>query len=217
MLSKVRQCACTTRNISTSTIDIYRENLLTLLHPVFNVPAHQCCLASALQNCIAQAALKSFGRPCKKSVQKVNQKWYDAECKSAQSALRNTIADTHEHAVKVRSYKQMLRRKRRAWQRRAQQDLCELASRNPQSFRRHYNERQSQKSNIPREQWKASFENLYKAPEAPSTQDSTTNPVNPTQSPLPACMAAPWQDVEEPAMDFLNADITHEDVIASWF
>ena len=67
--------------------DIYRENLLTLLHPVFNVPAHQCCLASALQNCIAQAAFKSFVRPCKKSVQKVNQKWYDAECKSARSAL----------------------------------------------------------------------------------------------------------------------------------
>ena len=66
--------------------DAYRENLLTLLDSLFIDPDPQCCLASALQSCIAQAALTSFGRPCKHSMQKVNQNWYDAECKSARAA-----------------------------------------------------------------------------------------------------------------------------------
>ncbi len=59
--------------------DAYRENLLTLLDSLFIDVDPQCCLASALQSCIAQAALASFGRPRKHSMQKVNQKWYDAE------------------------------------------------------------------------------------------------------------------------------------------
>ncbi len=56
---------------------LYKYTLQHSLHPVFNASLSQCCLASALQSCIAQAALLSFGRPCGKSLQKSNQKRYD--------------------------------------------------------------------------------------------------------------------------------------------
>ncbi len=183
--------------------DVYRDNLLTLLDSLFIDPDPQCCLASALQFCIAQAALKltSFGRPRKHFMQKVKQNWwYDAECKSAQTSLRQLSEDLHEHAVELKSCKQLLRRTRHAWERKAQQILChkgqsfvtkeqcEMASRNPQSFWRQYKERQSSKCNIPKEQWKASLEALYKAPKAPaaaSADDASAVPVNPSQSPTP--------------------------------
>ncbi len=96
-------------------------NLLTLLDSLFIDPDSRCCLASALQSCSAQAALKSFGRPFKHSMHKLNQKWHDAGCSSA---LRQLSEDPHEHAGKLKSYKQLLRRKRRAWERAAQQNLC---------------------------------------------------------------------------------------------
>ena len=198
--------------------DAYRENLLTLLDSVYIDPDPECCLASALQSCIAQAALTSFGRPRKHPMQKVNQKWYDAECKRARAALRQHSEDLHEHAAKLKSYKQLLRRKRRAWERTAQQNLCEMASRNPQSFWRQYKERQSSKCNIPKEQWKASFEALYKAPKAPtaaSTDDISAIPVNPPQSPTPDLKAESRIDASEAAIDFLNAVITREDVTAA--
>ncbi len=54
-------------------------------------------------------------------MQKVNQKWYHAECKSAsaRAASRQLSEDPHEHAAKLKSYKQLLRRKRHAWERKA--------------------------------------------------------------------------------------------------
>ena len=133
-IEKIRYDACK--------IDLYRSTVQHLLNPVFDAPSSQCCLASALQICIAQAALSSFGRPCKKPLHKVNQEWYDVQCKTARAALRNIVNEMHEHVAMLKSYKQLLRRKRRAWQRKAQHKLCELASRNPSSFWRRYNERQ---------------------------------------------------------------------------
>ena len=130
-------------------IDQYREALAPLLCSVFSSPHPQCCLATALQSCITQAALESFGRPSRKSSQKVHQKWYDLECKNARAALRNTVDEPHVHIAKQKSYKQLLRRKRRAWERATQQKRCEMASRNPRSFWRTYNERQQQKCSIP--------------------------------------------------------------------
>ena len=181
-----------------SKIDEYRETLSSLIAPVFTAPDPQCCLATALQSCIAKAALASFGRPSKHPSHKVHQKWYDTECKNARAALRDTVAEMPDHAAKMRSYKQLLRRKRRAWQRQAQQDLCELASRKPQAFWRRYNERQSQQCDITQEDWKASFETLYKAPEkqrnAPTSSSSASpaNPVIPTQpSPFPPRLLLP--------------------------
>ena len=176
-----------------SKIDLYRGTLQHLLYPVFDAPSSQCCLASALQSCIAQAALSSFGRPRKKPLHTVNQEWYDVECKTARAALRNTVNEMHEHVAMLKSYKQLLRRRRRAWQRKAQQDVCELACKNPSSFWRRYNERQSHKCNISREQWKESFEALYKAPEAPSATPMASpsrNPVNPILSPNPMPISA---------------------------
>ncbi len=133
-----------------SKLQLYRSTLQHLLHPVFSAPPSQCCLASALQSCIAQAALLSFGRPRGKTLHKSNQKWYDEECKSARAALRNTETEMHEHVAMLKAYKQLLRRKRRAWQAKTQQELCEMASRNPSSFWRQYNERQSHTCSITR-------------------------------------------------------------------
>ena len=65
-----------------SKINLYRSTLQHLLHPVFDASSSQCCpcISSAIV-CIAQAALSSFGRPRRKPLHKVNQEWYDAECK----------------------------------------------------------------------------------------------------------------------------------------
>ena len=169
------------------------------------------------QSCIAQAALSSFGRPRRKPLHKVNQEWDDAECKTARAALRNTVNEMHEH-VAMKSYKQLLRRKRRPWQRKAQQELCELASRNPSSFWRRYNERQSHKCNISREQWKNPFEALYKAPEGPPATpmaSSSRNPVNPLLSPNPMPISAQSSSAAPSAFDYLNADIAEQEVEAA--
>lgn len=205
-------------NYSSSKIDLYREALAPLLWSAFSSPQPNCCLATALQACISQAALDTFGRPSKKPLQKCHQKWYDAECKNARAALRNTTDAPHVHAAKSRSYKQLLRRKRRAYEKQAQKNFCELASRNPRSFWRTYNERQRQKCTIPREQWKTSFETLYKAPEAASASTparSAENPVNPSQPPDPASPSHSAQDDTEHPFDFLNADINQEEVKAA--
>ena len=195
-----------------SKLQLYRSTLQHLLHPVFNASPSQCCLASALQSCIAQAALSSFGRPRGKFLHKSNQKWYDEECKSARAALRNTETEMHEHVALLKAYKQLLRRKRRAWHAKTQRELCEMASRNPSSFWRQYNERQSHTCSITREQWKSSFEALYKAPTTTAPAD---NPVKPPQSPIPSHIPDSHHAAQAPAFDFLNADITHDEVAAA--
>ena len=114
----------------------------------------------------------------------------------------------------MKCYKQLLRRKRRAWQKTAQQDLCDLASRNPHSFWRAYNRRKQQKSGIPPDQWKSSFDTLYVSRDTASSASDANDPVNPPQSPNPSfpsdgCLAT------GPAFDLLNADITQDEVEAA--
>ncbi len=90
----------------------------------------------------------------------------------------------------------------------SQQTLCEMASRNPQRFWRQYKERQSPNCNIPKEQWKASYEALYKARKAPTaalTDDIRQTLVNPPQSPTPDLKAESGPDAPEQAIDLLNA------------
>ena len=84
------------------------HTLQSLLFPVYIAPQSQCCLASALQCRIAQAALLSFGRSRGRSLHKTIKKWYDEECKIARAAQRNIGPDTHEHVAKSKSYKQLL-------------------------------------------------------------------------------------------------------------
>ena len=210
---KANSVAVEKMRYDSSKIGTCRSILQSLLYPVFIAPQSQCCLASALQCCIAQAALLSFGRPRGKPLHKTNNKWYDEECKIARAALSNIRPETHEHVAKSKYYKQLLRRKRRAWQRKAQGDLCELAARNPTSLWQHYNERQSHKCNITRQHWKDSFEALYKAPEASPAATSTQDPVNPLQSPNPAPIPDSLPDASVP--DLLNADTTQEEVEAA--
>ena len=86
-----------------SKIDLYRTTLQHFLNPVFDAPSSQCCLASALQSCIAQAALLiiSFGQPRRMPLHKVNQEWYDVECKTARAASMKTVNEMHGSATGV--------------------------------------------------------------------------------------------------------------------
>lgn len=197
-----------------SKLDLYKSVLASILAKTFDVLQPQLCLATALQSCISQAALSTFGQPCKKSQHRIQQKWFDSECKAARDILRHTVADAPDFAAKLKAYKQLCRRKRRAWQRQAQQDLCDLASKKPQAFWRQYQERQRQKCDIPRDQWKASFEKLYKAPEAPATPTSPPSaiPVIPSQSATPSSpLPCSCPDLQA-SQDLLNADINHDEV-----
>ena len=120
---------------SSDRVDAYREKLSDLLGPTFSTPNAPCtCYATVLQDCIAQAALASFGQPSKNPSRKVDQSWYDLECKHAKAALKLTPKSSEQFASKLKAHKQLTRRKRRIWQQKAQRELCELASRNPRPF-----------------------------------------------------------------------------------
>ena len=199
-------------------VDKYREALRNLIDPVFGAAAPPDCLATTLQSCISQAALAAFGRPSKHKCQKVEQKWYDAECKAARESLSHVSHGTPEYVSLRKAYKTLIRRKQRAFQRRVEQELCELAHRNPKAFWRSYKERQTQQNNISRLAWKESFQALYKAPtEACADQrlQAETTPVNPLQPESPSPMPASQPTSPDTASDLLNADITHEEVEAA--
>ncbi len=116
-------------------VDAYREKLSDLLGPIFSTPNAPCtCYATSLQDCIAQAALASFGQLSKNPSRKVDQSWYDLECKHARAALKMTPKSSEQFASKLKAYKQLTRRKCRIWQQKTQRSLCELASRNPRPF-----------------------------------------------------------------------------------
>ena len=73
----------------------------------------------------------------------------------------------------------------------AQQSLCELAYRSPQAFWKRYKKRESERSDISRQECKEAFEALYKASKTGSTSAqqppadfSTVNPIQ-TERPSP--------------------------------
>ena len=68
-------------------VENFREALCNILEPVFGDADPSCCLATALQACISQAALATFGWPSRHKCQKAKQKQYDAECRAACAAL----------------------------------------------------------------------------------------------------------------------------------
>ena len=91
-------------------------------------------MTAVLPSCIAQAAVAVFGCPGKHACPKERQNWYDEDCKVAHASMKHLLPGTIKHSVKSRAYNALLRRKRRVWQRQAEQSLCELASSNPQAF-----------------------------------------------------------------------------------
>ncbi len=59
-------------------VDVYREKFFDCRGPIFSAPiAPPSCFATASQDCVAQAALASFGQPCKYPSCKKAQTWYD--------------------------------------------------------------------------------------------------------------------------------------------
>ena len=141
-------------------MDTYRVALCNLIRPVFGTAAPPGWLATAFRSCISEAALATFGRPGKCNCPKADQKWYDADCRAARARLRHVSHGTSEYVVLRKAYKLLIRRKQRAHQRMAEQDLCTLADRNPRAFWKSYKERQAQHNNISRPAWKESFQTL---------------------------------------------------------
>ena len=114
------------------------------------------------------------------------------------------------------AYKSLIRRKQRDYQRRVEQESCELG--NPKAFWRSYKPRQAQHNTISRLAWKEWFQALYKAPaEAcadPQLQAETTL-VNPLRLASPSPVPASRPTSSATASDLLNADITHDKVEAA--
>ena len=97
---------------SVSKIEQYRDAHQPLLSSVFSLSQSHVCLTTDLLSCIVHAALATVSPQL---LQKMNQKWYDAECRCARAALRDHDAGSPGHAASLKSCKQLLRRKRRAW------------------------------------------------------------------------------------------------------
>jgi len=89
-------------------VESYREALNHLLHPGFITPEHDCCFATVLQSCIAQAAIAVFGCPGKHACPKVRQSWYDEECKVARASMKHLLPGTTEHSAKKQSVKRIV-------------------------------------------------------------------------------------------------------------
>ena len=148
---------------------------------------------------------------CKRNCPKADQKWYDADCRAARARLRHTLRGTSEYVALRKAYKSLMRRKQRAHQRMAEQDLCMLADRNPRAFWESYQERQAQHNNISRPAWEESFQTLYRAPaEGHAAQQtiSEATMVNPIQPQCPLPMPASHPASASPTSNPLNADIT---------
>ena len=182
---------------------------------------------ACMQNCLFSKgddhqALQSnlHGCPGKHACPKVQQSWYDEECKVARTSMKHLVPGTPEHSATGKAYKALLRRKRRAWQHQAQHSLCELASRNPQAFWKHYKKRESEANSISRQAWQESFEGLYKVDNVTSAsapeQSAGFSTVNPIQTETPCPTPPPPDTPSEQHFDFLNADITCEEVCAAF-
>lgn len=199
-------------------VDKYRKALRNLIDPVVGAAAPPDCLATTLQSCNSQAALAAFGRPSKHKCQKVEQKWYDAECKAARERLSHVSHGTPEYVTLRKTYKSLIRCEQRGFQRRVELQFCELAHRNPEAFWRSYKDQQAQHINISRLAWRESFQALYEAPaEACADQQpqAETIPVNLLHTESPSPMPAPQPISPAMASDLLNADITHAEVEAA--
>ena len=73
---------------------------------------------------------------------------------AACARLRHVSHGTSEYVALRKAYKSLIRRKQRAHQRMAEQDLCTLADQNPRTFWNSYKERQAQHNNISWPAWK---------------------------------------------------------------
>ena len=90
-------------------VDTYREALCNLIRPVFGTAAPPDCLPTALQSCISEAALATFGRPSKCNRPKADQKWYNADCRAARARQRHVSHGTSEIVALRKAYKSLIR------------------------------------------------------------------------------------------------------------
>ena len=92
-------------------VDTYREALCNLIRPVFGTAAPPGCIATALQSCISEAALATFGHPSKQKCPKAEQKWYDADCRAARARLRHVSHGTSKYIALMKACKSLICRK----------------------------------------------------------------------------------------------------------
>ncbi len=122
----------------------------------------------------------------------------------------------YEHVAMVRAYKQLLHRKRHAWKAKTQQELCEMASRNPCSFWCQYSKRQNHRCRITREQWKSEWQSAFKALySAQTTKAPADDLVNPPHSSIPPPIPDNPHAAQALAFDFLTADIRQDKIEAA--
>ena len=134
-------------------VNKYKEVLRNLIDPVCGAAAPPDCLATGLQSCISQA-LAAFGQSSKQRCPKVDQKWYDAECRVAHKKLRHVAHGTPEYMNLRKAYKSLIRLKQRGYQR------IVRAHRNPKVLSRSYKEWREHHNNISWLAWKEFFQAL---------------------------------------------------------
>ena len=100
------------------------------------------------------------------------------------------------------SYKALLRRKRRAWEMRSSEELCQLAAKEPSKFWRMYRKREDAPQGISIDAWHAAFSGLL-APEAPAT---------PHAAPI---MGAGMRQVQGSSSDRLSEPISTSEVASA--
>ena len=96
----------------------HREALSHLLHPVIITTEHGGCLATSAQPRTFQGLVAVSNCLLKQSRSKVQKTWYDTKrqvaCASVKHIDTKSIKITSEQAVEGKTYKTVLRRKRRA-------------------------------------------------------------------------------------------------------
>ena len=115
---------------------------------VMHLPPMQLSKASTMQNsaewlqvCNAKSATATNGLQSSTHTLHAPKPWFDAECWQARQALRRAchLASVHHHhSSLLLAYKALLRRKRRAWEKCQNKELCCLAAKDPGKFWRQY-------------------------------------------------------------------------------
>ena len=130
--------------------------------------------AEWLQACIVTSATSTHGVQSSSQRPQASKPWFDAECWQARRALRtasHAASVHHNQSPLLASYKALLRRKRRAWEKRNNEDLCQLAVKDPGKFWRKYQKLEEAPQGISTSAWYQAFSSLL-APEAPPSAAS---------------------------------------------
>ena len=122
-------------------------------------------LGERLIHRIQQAATKVFGRRNKKQMGSSNRKvWFDNECQLMMHDIHLLIERNEEVHELFKSYKALLRRKKREWKAKEAQRIVELAKRDPSAFWRQIRGRKKEIVIRDPQTWFSHCSSLYNNP-----------------------------------------------------